>query len=135
MNRYSIGLLLLASGALLSTVRAQASNDPEVLATPQAGERAEIDLQSIVRYGDRLGRFEVDITRGDAAAASPDALGPRRVRYVVDCEAQTITLAAVAVFDLSGQLQRSLMVPPGAVDALQPNAGTVQQSWLRKACR
>jgi hypothetical protein len=127
-------LLFAAVLAALAPARAQTPDSPEALATPQPGEVAELDLQSIKRFGDKVARFEVSIVRAQQGNAAPDSLGPRRVRYVADCEEQTLTLAAVGVFDNSGQVQRSLVVPPGAVDPVQPAKGSLEQKWLRKAC-
>jgi hypothetical protein len=76
----------------------------------------------------------VNIVRADPGSAWPEGSGPRRVRYVIDCEEETMTLAAVGVFDNSGQVQRSLVVPPGAIDPVKPAKGSPEQKWLRKAC-
>ena len=124
----------LASAMLLAAAYGQTIESAEALAKPQPGETAELDLQSIKRFGDNIGRFEVNIVRVDPASARPNGPGPRRVRYVIDCEAQTMTLAAVGVFDDSGQVQRSLVVPPGAVDPVKPAKGTPEYKWLRRAC-
>jgi hypothetical protein len=127
-------LMLAAVLAVLAPARAQTPDSAEALATPQPGEVAELDLQSIKRFGDKAGRLEVNIVRADRGSAPPGSLGPRRVRYVIDCEEETMTLAAVGVFDTSGQVQRSLVVPPGAVDPVKPAKGSPEQKWLRKAC-
>jgi hypothetical protein len=114
--------------------RAQDPNSAEILAQPREGEVAELDLQTIRRYGDKAGRFDVNIIWADSASAQPADFMPRRVRYAVDCEDETMTLAAVAVFDRAGQLQRTLVVPPGAVDPVKPPKGSTEHKWLRKAC-
>jgi hypothetical protein len=113
---------------------AQAPDSAEALAIPQPGEAAELDLQSIRRYGERAGRFEVTIAWADPARGRPDGLWPRRVRYAIDCEEETMMLAAVGVFDNAGQVQRTMVVPPGAVDAVKPAKGSTEHKWLRKAC-
>jgi hypothetical protein len=115
-------------------VLAQAPDSAEALAKPQPGETAELDLQSIRRYGERSGRFEVTIAWADSSRGRPDGLWPRRVRYAIDCEEETMMLAAVGVFDNAGQVQRTMVVPPGAVDAVKPLKGSTEHKWLRKAC-
>jgi hypothetical protein len=115
-------------------VRAQDPDAAEVLAQPKAGEVAELDLQTIRRFGEKLGRFEVNILWADSAIPQPADFSPRRVRYAIDCEDQTMTLAAVAVFDSAGQLKRTLIVPPGAIDPVTPPKGSTERKWLRQAC-
>lgn len=132
MNR---PLLLIATIiASLSGLPARAQDSAEALAQPGEGEAAELDLQSIRRFGERYGRFEVNIVWADPTRGRPEGLWPRRVRYAIDCEDETMTLAAVGVFDGAGQVQRTLVVPPGAADAVKPARGSTEHKWLRKAC-
>jgi hypothetical protein len=120
--------------ALLAGAPAIAQDSAEVLAQPKEGESAQLDLQSIRRYGERSGRFEVTIVWADPTRGRPDGLWPRRVRYAMDCDEETMVLAAVGVFDSAGQVQRTMVVPPGAVDAVKPPKGSTEHKWLRKAC-
>jgi hypothetical protein len=128
-------LLFVAFSAMSLAGRPVAAQDSaEVLAQPKEGEAAELDLQSIRRFGEKDGRFEVDLVWADPTRHRPAGLGARRVRYAIDCEAETMTLAAVGVFDDSGQVQRTMVVPPGAVDPVKPAKGSAENKWLRKAC-
>jgi hypothetical protein len=120
--------------ALLAGAPAIAQDSAEVLAQPKEGEAAELDLQSIRRYGERSGRFEVTIVWADPTRGRPEGLWPRRVRYAMDCEEETMMLAAVGVFDSAGQVQRTIVVPPGAANAVKPPKGSTEHKWLRKAC-
>jgi hypothetical protein len=127
-------LFVVLTAATCAGVPALAEESAESLAQPREGEAAELDLQSIRRYGDRVGRFEVNIVWADPTRGRPEGSWPRRVRYAIDCEEETLALAAVGVFDGAGQLQRTMVVPPGAVDPVKPAKGTTEHKWLRKAC-
>lgn len=131
MKRLLFAILITVS---LAGMPALADESAETLAQPKEGEAAELDLQSIQRYGDRMGRFEVMIVWADPTRGRPEGLWPRRVRYAVDCEDETLMLAAVGVFDNAGQVQRRMVVPPGAVDPVKPPKGSTEHKWLRKAC-
>jgi hypothetical protein len=113
---------------------AQSPADPEVLAQPREGESADFDMQSIRRYGDVLGTFQVSILWTDRSRPFPEDYNPRRVRYAVNCQEGTLTLAAIALFDRSGQLQKTMVVPPGASDPVKPEKGTEQAKWVQRAC-
>jgi hypothetical protein len=91
-------------------------------------------MQSIRRYGDVLGTFQVSILWTDRSRPFPEDYTPRQVRYAVNCQEGTLTLAAIALFDRSGQLQRTMVVPPGASDPVKPEKGTEQAKWVQRAC-
>ena len=113
---------------------ADAPLDAETLAQPREGESATLRLDSIRRFGEVLGRFDVSIAWADNTRPAPEDYFPRRVRYQANCEEGTITLAAVGVFDRSGMLQKTMVVPPGASDPVKPEKGTEQAKWLRRVC-
>jgi hypothetical protein len=114
---------------------AQQQPEPiELAAQPKAGERADLDLQSIRRYGETQGRFEVVVAWADPGAPRPAGLGQRRVRYMANCEDGTITLAAVGVFDDVGNVAKTMIAPPGSIDPVKPEKGTEQAKWLRRVC-
>jgi len=106
----------------------------ETLAKPRDGESATLELETIRKFGDAVARFEVTIAWTDPARSAPSDYGARRVRYMANCEDGTLALAAVAVFDRSGALQKTLVVPPGASDTVKPGKGTDAEKWLRRAC-
>lgn len=110
------------------------SLDPETLAKPREGESADFDMQSISRYGDVLGTFHVNIQWTDRSRPYPEDYSPRRVRYAVNCQEGTLTLAAIGLFDRAGQLQRTMVVPPGASDPVTPEKGTEEAKWVERAC-
>jgi len=115
-------------------VAAQSSLDAETLAQPRDGESETFDLQSIRRYGDVQGTFHVSIVWTDTAHPSPEDYHARLVRYAVNCEEGTMTLAAVVLLDRDGQLQKTLVVPPGASDPVKPAKGTEHAKWVRRVC-
>lgn len=115
-------------------VAAQTSPDADTLSRPREGESAELDLQSIRRFGDTLGSFQVSVVWADSALRPPEDYFPRRVRYAVNCDEGTLTLAAVGVIDGNGQLQKTLVVPPGASDPVKPEKGSKQAKWVQRVC-
>jgi hypothetical protein len=115
-------------------VAAQSPLDAETLSQARDGESESLDLQSIRRYGDVLGMFHVNIVWADTGRPSPEDYLARRVRYAVNCEEGTLTLAAVGLFDRNGQLQKTLVVPPGASDPVKPAKGTQQAKWVQRVC-
>jgi hypothetical protein len=108
--------------------------DAETLSQPREGESASLDLQSIRRFGDTLGAFQVSVVWGDSGRSPPEDYFPRRVRYAVNCDEGTLTLAAVGLLDRSGQLQKTLVVPPGASDPVKPAKGSGQAKWIQRVC-
>ena len=119
--------------ALMRPVVAQEETSAEALAVAQPGERVALERDTIAQYGTQT-RFEVAITWDASAGARPATYRPRAVRYVADCQAATLTLVAVGVFDSSGQLAKSLILPPGAADPVTPAAGTQEHKWLKEVC-
>jgi len=126
----TLSLTLLAA----SPSRAQSPEEAEALSQPREGETADLDLQTIRRYGDVLGRFEVTIVWTDSSTAIPEDYRPRRVRYMANCEEMTTTLAAVTLYDRSGNFQKGIVVPPRAIDPVKPEKGTEAAKWLRRVC-
>jgi hypothetical protein len=122
-------LTLLALPAL-----AQEPASIESMAEVKAGERAQLDLQSIRRYGDIQGRFEVVVAAADPAAQAPETMPTRRLRYMANCEEGTMTLAAVGVFDINGNVLKSMVAPPGSLDPVKPEKGSEGAKWLRRVC-
>ena len=104
----------------------------EIAAQVKPGEKADLDLQSISRYGEVIGRFEIVIAMAEGAPNSDAAY--RRVRYISNCEEGTITLAAVGVFDGNGNVLKSLVAPPRSLDPIRPEKGSEQAKWLRRVC-
>ena len=132
MGRSSLGMAVLL--ALLPIAGAQDLDDPEAMAVIKNGEVARLDRGTIGAYGD-LTRFDVSIVWDSAASARPEGYMARRVRYVADCKAHTLLLAVVSVFDSSGRLLKTMILPPGAVDPAAPAEGSVESRWLREVCR
>jgi len=132
MGRSSLGMAVLL--ALLPIAGAQDLDDPEAMAVIKNGEVARLDRGTIGAYGD-LTRFDVSIVWDSAASARPEGYMARRVRYVADCKAHTLLLAVVSVFDSSGRLLKTMILPPGAVDPVPPAEGSVESRWLREVCR
>jgi hypothetical protein len=124
----SLALCGVAGGALAQEF------DAETLAKPKDGETVKLDLQSIQRLGDVIGRFEVLITWTDTTRAVPADYLMRRVRYATNCVDGTYTLAAVGLMDRNGNAVKTLVVPPGAVDAVKPEKGTEAAKWVRQVC-
>ena len=132
MARASLSMAILL--ALAATAGAQDLDDPEAMAAIKQGEIGRLERDTIGSYGD-LTRFDVSVVWDSAAAARPEGYMGRRLRYVADCKARTLTLGAVSVFDASGRLMKTMVLPPGAVDPAAPAEGSVESKWLREVCR
>jgi len=132
MARASLSMAILL--ALAATAGAQDLDDPEAMAAIKQGEIGRLERDTIGSYGD-LARFDVSVVWDSAAAARPEGYMGRRLRYVADCKARTLTLGAVSVFDASGRLMKTMILPPGAVDPAAPAEGSVESKWLREVCR
>jgi len=125
-------ILLTCIVAAVPCVQAQ-DEDPEIQAKIRSGEVAHLDRDSIGEYG-ATRRFDVDIGWDDAAGQRPANHKTRKVRYVADCKAATLTIAVVGVFDRTGLLEKRMIVPPGASDPIKPETGSPQAKWLRDVC-
>lgn len=112
---------------------AQDENSAGTQAAIKAGEVARLDRDSIGEYGSTR-RFEVEIVWNEDAGQRPGDHKARKIRYVADCGAGTLTVAAVGVFDRSGMLEKRMIVPPGAAEPMKPEAGTPQAKWLAQVC-
>jgi hypothetical protein len=126
----TLSLTVLAASASF----AQSPEEAQALAQPREGETADLDLQTIRRYGDVLGRFEVTIVWTDSSKSIPEDYRPRRVRYMANCEEMTTMLAAVTLYDRNGAFQKGIVVPPRAIDPVKPEKGTEPAKWLRRVC-
>ena len=126
----SIVLLLLAAAPL----HAQQPRSAEEWAQVREGEAARIDLQTIRKYGDSQGRFEVLVAWADSTRPAPDDYALRTVRYMADCDAGTIMLAAVGLYDRNGNVAQTMIVPPRSVDPVKPAKGSDEAKWLQRVC-
>jgi hypothetical protein len=133
MARLFVFVLSLALSTFAGRALAQ-DLDAETLAKPRDGETAKLDLQSIQRLGDVIGRFEVLVTWTDTTRAVPPDYYSRRVRYATNCVEGTYVLAAVGLIDRNGIGVKTMVVPPGAVDPVKPEKGTEAAKWLRQVC-
>jgi len=133
MTRHLVVVLALPLSVLAGPVSAE-DFDAETLAKPQEGETAKLDLQSIQRLGDVIGRFEVLVTWTDTTRAVPPDHYSRRVRYATNCVEGTYVLAAVGLIDRNGIGVKTMVVPPGAVDPVKPEKGTEAAKWVRQVC-
>ena len=129
---HCIGLAVAWSASLPAA--AQAPLDAETLAQAREGESVSLDMQSIRRFGDTLGSFQVSVVWVDSVRPPPEDYFPRRVRYAVNCDEGTLTLAAVGLLDRAGQMQKMMVVPPGASDPVKPAKGSEQAKWVQRVC-
>ena len=108
------------------------------------GARSLIE-RGLAAEGRRLERRQIDLLVGDFVAEYsahiadrsrpfPEDYIPRRVRYAVNCQEGTLTLAAIGLFDRAGQLMRTMVVPPGASDPVKPEKGSAEAKWIQRAC-
>jgi hypothetical protein len=129
---------ILATAALLALIVTPAwtqdENTPEGMAAIKPGEVAGLDRDSIRDFGPTRS-FEASIVWGDTGAPRPEGHLRRNVRYVADCRAGTLLVAAVAVIDGSGARVKTMISPPGAADPMTPEAGSAQARWLQEVCR
>jgi len=126
----SIVLALLAA----APVYAQQARSAEQWAQVQQGEVARLDLQTIRKYGDSQGRFEVLVAWADSSRPAPEDYAARTVRYMADCDAGTIMLAAVGLYDRNGNVAQTMVVPPRSVDPVKPVKGSDEAKWLQRVC-
>ena len=126
----SIVLALLAA----APSHAQEPRSAEEWAQVQQGEVARLDLQTIRKFGDSLGRFEVLVAWADSSRPAPEGYAARTVRYVTDCDAGTIMLAAVGLYDRNGNLAQTMVVPPRSIDPVKPVKGSDEAKWLQRVC-
>jgi hypothetical protein len=129
MRAMTVGFVLAAA----LEVHAQDEYTPEEQAVIKDGEVGRLDRGSLGAYGSVM-RFEASIVWDEAAAKPPADHMSRKVRYVADCKAGTLTLAAVGVFDPAGRLVKTMLVPPGATDPVAPKAGSTEARWLKEVC-
>jgi hypothetical protein len=126
---------LAAAVIALPSVSAQEpASAPDALAQVKEGEKAKLDLQSIKKFGERQGQFDVIVSWNDADRPIPDDYLPRRVRYMADCQEATMTVAAVAMFDRNGQVAKTVVAPPRSLDPLKPEKGSEEAKWIRQVC-
>jgi hypothetical protein len=133
MMRAFLGTAALALLAI-TPVQAQDENTPEAMAAIKPGEVAGLDRDTIRDFG-QTRTFEASIVWGDTGAPRPEGYLRRNVRYLADCRAGTLAVAAVAVIDTTGARVKTMISPPGAVDPVAPEAGSPQARWLQEACR
>jgi hypothetical protein len=127
---------VVALVAVWGTAQAQApdENTPEGQAKIKTGEVGKLEQDSISEYGSTK-RFEVRVVWDDPGRARPAGHLSRKVRYVADCKAGTLIVAAVALYDASGMLVKSMLTPPGAADPMKPEPGSTEARWLQEVCR
>lgn len=118
----------------VAPAHAQQPQTPEELAQVREGEVARLDLQTIRKYGDTQGRFEILIAWADSGRPAPEGYGPRTVRYMADCSEGTMMLAAVGLYDRNGQVAKTMLVPPRSVDPVKPQKGSDAAKWLQRVC-
>ena len=126
-------ILFSCAVSAMTGASAQDVGSAESQATIKQGEVGRLDRDSIGEYGPAT-RFEVSIAWNDAEGKRPAEHQSRIVRFVASCKEGTLTVAAVGVFDSTGMLVKRMMVPPGAVDPLTPDAGSPEAKWLKDVC-
>ena len=129
--QFAVPMVIVA--ALAGTPVHAQSQDPEALSKIGEGEVAELDTTTIRKYGEIQGSFNVNIKRQDGAS-SPEGTTPRTVRFMANCKDGTMVVAAVGLFDGSGQLAKTMVAPPRSIDEVKPEKGTLEAKWLRQVC-
>ena len=133
MTRHLAIVLSLSLSVLAGPASAE-ELEAEILARAKDGETARLDLQSVQRFGDVIGRFEVLVTWTDTTRAIPPDYYSRRVRYATNCVEGTYVLAAVGLIDRNGVGVKMMVVPPGSIDPVKPEKGTEAAKWVRQVC-
>jgi hypothetical protein len=131
-KRFAAMAAVLGMAGVLQAL-AQDDAAPESLAQIKPGETGRLERDSVRDFGP-LRRFDVAIVWSGDAPRPPDHAA-RSVRYVADCKARTLAVAAVGVFDSSGRAVKNMVVPPGATEANAPAAGSPEARWLEEVCR
>jgi hypothetical protein len=121
--------------AVAATAHAQPRYDNAEDASRIGEEHAaRLQRDTVARFGD-VRRFEIRVSWKEPSQR-PEAEAPLRVvRYLARCESREMALAAVAVFDTSGRMVKSLGVPPGAWDYVKAEEGSAEAEALDSACR
>lgn len=133
IQRVAIALAVALSATSLHAQ--DTTPEPEVLAQAKPGEKMKFDLQSVKKYGDVQGQFDVIINWSeDADIPKPKDYTPRRVRYITNCQDGTMTVAAVGIFDQIGQITKTVVAPPRSLDPVKPEKGTPQSKWIQQVC-
>jgi hypothetical protein len=133
MTRHLAIVLSLSLSVLAARASAE-ELEAEILAKAKDGETAKLDLQSVQRFGDVIGRFEVLVNWTDTTRAIPPDYYSRRVRYATNCVEGTYVLAAVGLIDRNGVGVKMMVVPPGSIDPVKPEKGTEAAKWVRQVC-
>lgn len=129
ISAIAVGFVLAAA----LQVRAQDESTLEEQAVIRDGEVGRLDRASVSAYGSTT-RFEASIVWDEGGGEHPTGHVSRKVRYVADCKAGTLTLAAVGVFDPAGRLIKTTLIPPGAAEPEAPKPGSTEARWLREVC-
>lgn len=130
-------LMLAIAAAMLAApfrVTAQDQYSAEAMARIQPGEAGRLDRDSVHEVGDQLS-FHVEVTWNDASRPRPAEQQTRVVRFVANCQANTIVVSAVVVVGRDGGVNKTLIAPPGAVDPVTPAAGSNEERWMKSVCR
>jgi hypothetical protein len=53
---------------------------------------------------------------------------------MANCKDGTMVVAAVGLFDPSGQLAKTIVAPPRSIDEVKPEKGTQEAKWLQRVC-
>ena len=124
----AVALLALASSPALAEY---ASIEEAAVITDDNVYRFESD--SIARQGPRL-RFDVAVAWKDGFVRPADAPPGKIIRYLTDCKAGELALAAVSTFTDGSQDRKTYGIAPGGWEFVKPAAGSREATWMKKAC-
>ncbi|HZP88928.1 MAG TPA: surface-adhesin E family protein [Burkholderiales bacterium] len=134
MTSLPIPLALTAVIAAAPVFAQETTPTPDVLAQIKDGEKARLDLQSIKKFGDTQGQFDVIVVWDETDRPKPADYLPRRVRYMANCEEGTMTVSAIGMFDRNGQIAKTIVAPPRSLDPIKPVKGSDEAKWIRQVC-
>ena len=124
----SIGLF-----AGIAVARGEEMIDIEWLARfDPATQVAAVDTESVRSFA-TVTVFVVRI-RAKNPDPKPAAFALREVRFLANCGARKLVLAAVSLIDANGEVTESHPVAPATMKYRAPEPGSAQQSWLDTAC-
>lgn len=134
-TRFSFAAMALcaASAVFAQDSRADDSYDVDELYQIREFETATLDTGSKAAQG-RDVRFHVHVRYTDPAKRPEGAPAMRVIRYLMRCEANTLSVLAVLTLNERNEPMKNYLFPPGSMDFLPVVAGSREDGWAQEIC-
>ena len=108
-------------------------NEPKDLAKIYLGRHCKTQWNVENRL---IGTTDLPLCAEGLAEARPEAEAGERLRESVPGGGRDPLRGQQrgGVFDRSGQLTKTMVVPPGAADPIKPEKGSQEAKWLQRVC-